>query len=133
LFVNRNYCLLLGLLVLALASCSRQSQQPTPTSDYRFDLAVEPEPAAVGQTVLLVTLTGPDGATIDEAQVSARGDMTHAGMTPSFGEGIPEGKGRYRIPFVWTMGGDWLLTLHAVLPDGQEIEQTFDLAVSSGS
>lgn len=120
------------LAAMLIAGCSRQSLQPTPIDGYSLALTVETQPVVVGPATLLVELRGPAGVPVEAAAVSARGDMTHAGMTPSLGEGEPLGEGRYRIPIEWTMGGDWQVTVSAVLPDGQRIERTFDLSVGSG-
>jgi len=130
-FASLNSASLL-LAAMLIAGCSRQSLQPTPIDDFSLDLTVESQPVVVGPATLLVELRGPAGGPVEAAAVSARGDMTHAGMMPSLGEGEPLGEGRYRIPIEWTMGGDWQVTVSVVLPDGQRIERTFDLSVSSG-
>lgn len=121
---------LLLVLVLLLAAC-RQSAQPTPTpaTAVEIDLAVEPTPITVGESTLVVTLSAADGTPIDGAQLSVRGDMNHAGMVPVLGETSASENGVYRVPFEFTMSGDWIITVTAALPAGGESAQTFDLTV----
>lgn len=128
---------LLLLLVLLLTAC-RESAQPTPTPEgftptpeIQIEMAVEPSPAATGDAVLVVTLHSPDGAPIADANVAARGDMNHAGMVPVFGQTSDNRDGVYRIPFEWTMGGDWVVTLTVTLADGQQVERSYDMAIRS--
>lgn len=120
---------LLALLAVFLLAGCRQPE-PTPTDTVRIQLAYETEPVRVGQAALVVTLTDAAGQPIADAQVSVRGDMTHAGMVPVLGEGQPQGDGRYRVPFEWTMSGDWFVEVTAVLPNGVTARQRFDLTVS---
>ena len=84
---------------------------------------------ALGQSTLTVVVQTPDGKPIDNATIEITGDMTHAGMAPVFGK-VQDGKdGRYSVPFDWNMGGDWVLTIKATLPDGTsaKIEQKYTL------
>jgi hypothetical protein len=126
--------MIIFLLVVAFTGCRQSAQQADSTSaesTITIDLVVEPDPPAMGDTTLIVTLTDADGDPIDDATIEAVGDMDHAGMQPVNGE-IEDGTdGEYRIPFEWTMGGDWTVTLTVTLADGATVEQTFDLAVES--
>ena len=86
----------------------------------------------MGESQLTVTVTGADGKAIDDAQVEVEGDMAHAGMVPvngTAGEGLD---GRYQVPFRWTMGGDWVVTVKVSLPGGGSATKQFPLTVSSG-
>jgi hypothetical protein len=129
------FTLFLALSLLLLAAC-RQSAQQTPTPDaptpeFEIEMAVEPSPATTGDAFLVVTLNYPNGAPIDEATIEARGDMNHAGMTPVFGETSDNTNGVYRIPFEWTMGGDWIVTITVTLPDGRRVEQRYEMTINS--
>jgi len=61
------------------------------------------------------------------ARVRLEGNMTHAGMTPVFAEAQEAEPGRYRATLEFTMGGDWVVIVHAVLPDGRQVERQFDV------
>lgn len=122
-------CLILALL---LAAC-RQSAQPTatPATAVDIDLLVEPTPITTGEAALVITLRAADGTPIDGASVSVRGDMNHAGMVPVLGETSASENGVYRVPFEFTMRGDWIITVTAALPGGGETAEVFDLSVRS--
>jgi hypothetical protein len=123
--------LVLLLVLFALAGC-RQSAQPTPeTSNMNIAVTVEPEPAQVGEAALVITIRDLNGAPAAGAQVEARGDMNHAGMVPVLGSGQTDADGLVRVPFEWTMGGDWIVTITAALADGTSASQTFDFSVAS--
>lgn len=121
--------MLVALLVALLLAGCRQPP-PTPTAALQIDLTYEPEPARVGQAALVITVRDAAGQPVADAKVSARGDMSHAGMVPVLGEGEPQGDGRYRVPFEWTMSGDWFVDVTVTLPDGAVAQQRFELTVS---
>jgi hypothetical protein len=120
-----------GLIVISatlIPGCSRQSQSAPPQTGHTIELLVEPNPVSVGPSHLWITLLSPDGEPIDGARVSARGDMTHAGMAPVFGEAVESESGRYRIPFEWTMGGDWILLITSTLSDDRIVERQIKIS-----
>lgn len=121
-----------ALLVLILVGC-RESAQPTaaPAVDVEIDLTVDPAPPTVGETLLVVTVTREDGSPINDAIIAVVGDMNHAGMQPVNGATDTADEGVYRVPFEWTMGGDWIVTVTATLRNGTTITETFDLSVES--
>jgi hypothetical protein len=127
---------LLLLLFFVLTAC-RQSAQSTPTpeatvpDDIVMTLEVEPAPPAVGDAVLVITVRRAAGEAVDDAAIAVRGDMNHAGMTPAFGEVEGGSDGVYRVPFEWTMGGDWIITVDVTLTNGEIVSRTFDLSVDS--
>ncbi len=126
------FVLALCLTILA-GGCARQSAQPTATPDPGIQIAVESlnEPQRVGEVTLVVTVRDAAGAPIDNAKIDLRGDMSHAGMTPSLGSVEGGQDGRYEVPFNWTMGGDWFLDVTVTLPDGRSTTRRFDLTVSA--
>jgi hypothetical protein len=74
----------------------------------------------VGQARLIITLQDTAGAPLSGAEVLVEGNMTHAGMIPVFDTATMVGPGQYSVPdFRFTMAGDWVLTLRALLPDGR--------------
>lgn len=110
-------------LFLATACGGRQSQQ---TADDGYTMTLEPMANAVGETMLMITLTTADGTPIDDADLTVRGDMTHAGMTPVTREVSGGTDGIFTVPFEWTMAGDWFVTVDAALPDGETISRRFE-------
>ncbi|MCA9904119.1 MAG: FixH family protein, partial [Anaerolineae bacterium] len=121
----------LCLLSLLLAACGQQSASPPTPTNVDMSVRVEPEPLAVGEATLLVILKNADGSPIDGATLQVHGDMDHEGMTPVDREVSDSTNGEYRVPFEWTMGGGWIVTIAARLPDGGEISQTFDFFVEA--
>jgi hypothetical protein len=94
------------------------------------EFAVEPADPAVGPAQLLMTVIGPDGQPIDDATLDVEGNMTHAGMTPVFAQTSGGEDGQYVVPFEWTMGGDWLLTIEITLADSAVVSREFPVTVS---
>lgn len=120
--------LLLGLS-LALAGCGF-SQPLAPASDVTMTLEVEPNPPGVGPSRLTVSLTDSAGRPVEGGSLEIEGNMGHAGMQPRWAKAKAGGQGKYEAPFVWSMGGAWMLTVTATLPDGQEVIRQFDLTVA---
>jgi YtkA-like len=117
------------ILVLLVAAGCRQSQQPT-SSDLQLTLDSS-TPFQSGKTTLIVTLSDAQGSPLDNAKIEVTGDMTHAGMVPSLGTVETSTQGRYSIPFEWTMGGDWIVTIKATLPDGRTTSKRFEVTVKT--
>lgn len=125
----RNLILVVVLLSLALVGCSRISQQGAQATGVNIDLVVYPDPPWVGPCHLAVNLTDAEGAPIENAHLQIKGDMTHAGMKPVLAQVGDGTGGRYETPFKWTMGGDWIVTVTASLPDGRTAQQQFTFTV----
>lgn len=125
------FTFILVLVALTVVSCRESAQAtPTPAANIQIDLSYDPDPPTPGDGTIIVALTGSDGTPYTEAQtVEVRGDMTHAGMAPENG-GVDSGEnGVYRVPFNWSMGGDWILTVTVTLADGGEISEEFEVSV----
>lgn len=124
-----------GVLILALllAACGQQSTATSTPVDIEMAVRVEPEPPAVGESTLIVTLKDASGTPVDGAALRIHGDMDHAGMTPVDREINESTSGEYRVPFEWTMGGGWILSVTAQLPNGGEISRSFDFFVEAVS
>lgn len=123
---------LLALLLTALlgSSCARESRN-APTSTAEISLTAIPYPAAVGDSQLVIRVTDASGKPISDAVILVKADMTHAGMVPVQAQTSQGGDqdGYYSVPFTWTMAGDWIVTVEAVLRDGTRVKQRFDYAV----
>lgn len=120
------------LLSVIVGGCRRSSSQNESASDINMTLAVEPTAPVVGSATLRITLTDTNDEPINDASLEIRGDMTHAGMEPVLASVDAGQAGVYEVPFEWTMGGDWIVTVTATLADGRSVTREFDLTVSGG-
>lgn len=114
------------LLALGLAACAPQAASPVGAN---IALTLEPNPPVAGPGHLTVTLTGADGQPIEGADVTVEGTMGHDGMQPMRAKLKGGAGGQYEAPFMWTMAGDWTLTVVATLPGGQTARREFPVTV----
>jgi hypothetical protein len=126
--VRRPFILAIALAFLLLAACR---QQPITRTDITITVSVNPSPTVVGPSTMTVALAGPDGKAIDGATLNIRGDMNHPGMQPVLANTSQSTNGQYQVPFTWTMSGDWIITVSATLPDGNNAQGTFPLTVGN--
>lgn len=123
----------LSLAILLLIAGCRESAQPaspTPANlTVTFELmSMEPQIPKVG-TTSLDFLVLESGAPLANAQVAVRGDMNHAGMVPVDGLATTGADGIASVPFEWTMGGDWIITVTVTTPDGLSVTGSFDMQI----
>jgi copper(I)-binding protein len=117
--------LLFLLPALILFGCRSNTSNST---DIAINIELANESAAVGEeTHILVSLADSAGNPINNAQVNLRGDMNHAGMTPVLGEAASGSNGVYEIPFAFSMGGDWIITVDVTLADGTNASESFNI------
>jgi hypothetical protein len=126
--MTMNRLAILLLFALMLAGCRQSAQNAT--AEIEIDLRTDM--LAIGETMLVITLTDATGQPVSAQKVEVRGDMTHAGMQPVLAESSEGENGEYEMPFEWTMSGDWIVTVKATMPDGTVAEERFDLTVSTG-
>lgn len=122
----------LVVIVIGLigAGCGRMQAAATPVQDgFVMALDVQPSPPVVGGGQLVVTLTDPAGSPVADARLTVEGNMSHAGMKPSFGTVTAAADGRYTVAIQWTMAGDWYVDITATLADGRTIARRFPLTV----
>ena len=121
--------LAMAVVVILGSDCGRESRNAS-TSNAQISLTAIPFPAAVGETRLVIQITDLAGQPLSDAALFIKADMTHAGMVPVIAEA--EGgdeDGYYNVPFEWTMAGDWIVSVEAVLPDGSRAKERFELSV----
>ena len=115
----------LQILVLAFllpAGCSKpnsNSSVTTPSIDYE----ISPRPPHVGPARITLRISDRAGNPISGASVRLEGNMTHAGMAPSFGTAEETAPGRYRATLDFSMSGDWLILVHVTLANGEKLEK----------
>ena len=120
--------ILIALLIsiLTLVGC-RQTNEVT-AENVVIDVALSDEMAMVGDATLLVTVTDEEDNPINDATVSVRGDMTHAGMVPVIPDPVTTAEeGVYSIPFEFTMGGDWIITVDVTLANDETASVTYEV------
>ena len=120
---------ILLLTGLATAGCSRVSQEAQ-HNQLQIELIEPLFPPAIGKDTLNIRLFDEKDNPINDATIAVKADMTHAGMVPILGNATEGDKGLYKVPFEWTMGGDWVVVVQATLPDGTVAEEIFPLTIS---
>ena len=108
------------ILALLLTACGAQGTT-TVVEGVTVDLAVEPDPPAVGASTLHVTVLDGNGTPLEGATVAVVGNMEHEGMLPVNSETSVSVNGVYTMPFEWSMGGGWILNVTVMLPDQRGI------------
>ena len=122
----------LVLLMLVLFAACRQESTPAAEADLQITLAVEPAEATVGEAELVIRVADAEGKAVTPARVDVRGDMSHAGMVPVLREDVTGADGSYRVPFEWTMAGDWTVEVTLTFADESSVSRTFPWSVSAG-
>ncbi len=112
--------------VLAITACGPRGQE-SGALDVTI-VSVSPDPATVGDAVLTLEIRDADGNPIEGATIEVEGVMTHAGMQPVIVATEALGEGKYATQdFKFTMGGDWVIIVHATLADGATVQQRVDV------
>jgi hypothetical protein len=112
------------MATLFTIGCSRDVQSK---SAIAIEHRVLPEPARVGTAIVSLKLTDDAAKPVTGARIALEADMTHAGMSPAFGEAKEIEPGHYESPLIFQMAGDWVILLHVTLPDGKKLERQFDV------
>ena len=129
-------CSVVALLLFAAlltASCAPDAAEKSP------DIQITLEPASVqANDHITVRLADGDGQPITGAAVSIEGNMNHAGMVPVIVDAVQDDAdgatdGAYRVPFEFSMMGDWILTVSVTGPDGASYQEDIDVAVDEES
>ena len=117
-------CVLLVLANSQTVSCSKPSDVP---NNVAFTYESDPKPARIGVNTFTVTLKSTGGERLGGAQVSLEGDMSHAGMSPVFGETREIVPGRYQGTLNFNMRGDWTVLFHIKLANGETFDRQVEL------
>ena len=124
------FCALALCAGLFLGGCGRSR---SPRADITVEHEILPDPPSVGPSTVTLRLKDAAGRPLSGARVSLEGNMTHPGMRPVFSEARESAAGLYWSDFEFTMGGDWVVTVHVTLPDGRKVERLIDVkGVKSG-
>ena len=98
-----------------------------PASSVLVEHEISPQPPRVGPATLSLKLSDAAARPVTGARITLEGNMTHPGMAPVFAGATEVEPGRYRAALEFTMGGDWVILIHAALPDGQKLERQLDV------
>lgn len=136
----RAFVAVFSLALLAVLTACGAADTPTPivipieptVPPWQLTVQTDPFPQVVGPATLIVTVTtGEQASPVTGLTVSARGNMTHAGMAPVVAEGVEGDPGVYRVPWEWTMAGDWFVDFTLRSTEGAEVTQTVNVQVAS--
>ncbi|MCY4526529.1 MAG: FixH family protein, partial [Anaerolineaceae bacterium] len=119
----------LMLCLLLFAAC-RQESTPAAEADLTINLRILPTVSSVGEAEFLIDISDADGRAVSPERVDVRGDMDHAGMQPVLRDDVQGSNGKYRLPFEWTMAGDWTVTVKLTFADDSSLEETFEVSVN---
>lgn len=124
-----NSLRVLLLLCICITSCQRRAVQTDEAPDIGLLLEIVPSPATVGEATLMLHVTDIEKKPLRGLSLNVKGDMTHPGMAPVMSQSEEIEPGLYRVPFNWTMGGDWVLSITCDLPDGRRFQRTIEVPV----
>lgn len=98
-----------------------------PESSVLVEHEISPQPPRVGPATFSLKLSDAAARPVTGARITLEGNMTHPGMAPVFAAAAEVEPGRYRAALEFTMGGDWVILIHAALPDGRKLERQVDV------
>lgn len=127
--MHKRLVLLTLLSFFLLGSgCARASRQGNAAA-VQVTMTAIPFPPHIGDSRLVIQVSDESGRPINDAHLTIKGDMTHAGMVPILAEVEGGEDGVYTVPFEWTMAGDWVVMVDVQLADGTKAQERFDMAV----
>jgi hypothetical protein len=118
---------------ISLTGCDRPDNSLAAAG---FQVTLIPDAVYPG-SFMTVEISDADDEPVTDVTVSLEGNMTHAGMAPVLTESVWDGAdgvedGRYRVPFAFTMLGDWIITVKIEQREGDPLSEDIDLIVTSG-
>ncbi len=123
-FCTSGWRLFFCVATVALAlGCNKQSAGAAVV----IKSQIASQPVHVGPATIAVQLADAKGQPVSGAQVSLEGDMSHAGMGPTFGQAKEISPGRYEGTLQFNMAGDWVVLTHVILADGRKFEHQLDV------
>jgi len=121
---GRNLLASAVISALFVFGCSRA---PESSPVITIEHSISPRPARVGPVTVTLQLADAAAKPIAGARIVLEADMSHAGMSPVFGEAKEVAPGQYQSQVRLGMAGDWVILLRATLPDGKKLERQFDV------
>jgi hypothetical protein len=118
---------LAGLTCAAMFLASGCSKPADPPALVAIEHTISPEPARVGPASITLKLADAGGEPVTAAKIEIEADMSHAGMSPVFGDAKEDDPGRYHAHVEFPMAGDWVVLLRVTLSGGKKLERQFDV------
>jgi YtkA-like len=111
---------------LVSTACGRRAVL---AEDVSVEWKLTPAPPIVGTPALgEITLRDRAHRPVHGARLQVVGLMSHPGMAPVFPAVTERGDGVYQVRLQFTMGGDWILLVTGLLPDGRKFSHQIDIA-----
>jgi hypothetical protein len=110
-----------GCAPITFGSGCRKSVEPQ--SAVAIEYEISPQPVRVGPAIVKVKLRDSAGAPVVGGRVNLAADMSHPGMAPVFGVAREGAPGQYQGSLGLAMPGDWVVLIHATLPDTRTRER----------
>ena len=134
--MRRLSALLLSLILTLSAGACNRSADSWATAGLNVTLA--PSPEGIQGDHLAVKIVDDGGQPVTDVTVSLEGNMTHAGMVPVLTESVWDGAdgdedGIYRVPFRFTMFGDWIISVKIENRDGEQFTQDIDVTANDAA
>jgi hypothetical protein len=105
------------------SGCSRER-----TTSRQIAMRCEVErPERVGPNTITCKLSGEAQKPLTGARISLEGNMTHPGMSPTFGEAKETSPGTYTGIVDLNMRGDWVVTVHVVMAGSSKLDQEINV------
>ena len=124
-FAQRKAAFALSLWIVMFGfGCYRSKPD---VSGVMFILEASARPATVGRNTITLRLNDMSGQAITGARVQLEGNMSHAGMSPAFGEAREIAPGRYQGSLELSMAGDWVVSAHVTLSNGARARDVFEI------
>lgn len=122
-------------LLMVLSACGGNT---TSNETGNLQIRLMAPAAGIDADTLVINLVDQADQPVTDAQVALEGNMNHAGMAPVFGDPVTDAAdgtvdGHYRLPFTFTMLGDWILTVTVKQADGTTVTKDIELNVSESA
>ncbi len=107
-----------------------KAPEEKPLGKFKLKLATDPDPARVGDNLLLLTLVDERGQPVTDAQVALEYTMDMPGMMIDHAEASHLGQGVYQAKVRFTMAGPWGVTVSLKRPGQAEVRGRFTVYAS---
>ena len=127
--------LLSVILMLSVGACSHADDSAAAAG---LHVTLVPAVEGIQASHVTVKIVDAEGQPVTDVTVSLEGNMTHAGMVPVLTESVWDGAdgdedGIYRVPFRFTMFGDWIISVKIENRDGEQFTQDIDVTANDAA